>query len=126
MSYSINYLADEDIVEVKIDGRLNFQTAEQYSKEAVKLARHNNCAKFLIDHSKTTEQVGITKIHTTGDELQQFGFKDTDKVAIIISKSGKDSKLPESENQNSRLSLSKYFYENKIAEAINWLKEDLD
>ena len=123
MSYSIDYLADKGIVEIKIDGRLNFKTAEQYSKEAVNLGRHNNCTKFLFDHSNTTKQIGITKIHATGEELQQFGFKDSDRVAIIISNSSNESELPEAENQNSRLSLSKYFYEDNITEAFNWLAE---
>lgn len=123
MQYLIDYLLDKGVVKVKMNGRLNFQTAEQYSKEAIKLARENSCTKFLIDHTDTKLEEGIYKIHTAGEELQQFGFKDTDRIAIIISDSDNYSKLFETVNQNNRWSTFKYFNENNIEEAIQWLSE---
>ena len=88
MKYSVEYLPDKEIVSVKINGRLNYKFAEQYSKEAVRLANINDCDKFLFNHTETILNGDGMNLHATGDELQQFGFKNNDRVAIIY---GKDS-----------------------------------
>ncbi len=125
MDYSVSYLTDNKIVAIKMRGRLNFGIAEKYSKEALKLAHQNQCAKFLIDHTGTTLQGGLNKIHTSGDELQQFGFKDTDRIAVIISNKGDNSVLLNSINQNSRYSDVKYFISDNIDDAYKWLLESV-
>ena len=86
MEYTIEYLEDKKIVQVKVKGRVNFQIAQQYSMEARKLAHEYNCKKYLINHSKTSLEANIYKIHTDGDALEKFGFKNTEKVAIVISR----------------------------------------
>ena len=121
MKYTVDYIADKKIVDIKMKGRLNFQIAEEYSKEAIKLARQNDCTKFLIDHTGTTMQGGINKIHASGEELQQFGFKNTDRIAVVITNLGDDSNLLEPVNQNSRWSVLKYFYTDNTQEAFDWL-----
>lgn len=123
MEYLIEYLPDSKIVQIKIKGRLNFQIVEKYSREAVKLARQNDCTKFLFDHTETTLQSGVNRIHAAGEELQQFGFKNTDKIAIVITNQGNVSKFQESVNQNTRWCVSKYFDTDKMQEAVDWLLE---
>ena len=123
MEYTVDYLPDKKIVGVKMKGRLNFQIAEQFSREAVKLARKNDCTKFLIDHTETTMHEGVNKIHAAGAEFQQFGFKNTDRIAIVIANIGSEPNLQESVNQNSRVSVMKYFCADNIQEAFNWLLE---
>jgi len=123
MSYSVDYLPDKDMVLVKIKGRLNFKIAEQYSKEAVKLARQNDCRNFLIDHTETTIDEEIYKIHTAGEELQQFGFQNSDRIAIIVAKNSNYSKLLDTLKQNRMWSTFKYFNEDNIRDAYNWLLE---
>ncbi len=34
MEYTVEYLEDKKIVQVKVKGRVNYQLAEQYSREA--------------------------------------------------------------------------------------------
>ncbi|MBN1302655.1 MAG: hypothetical protein JW995_15660 [Melioribacteraceae bacterium] len=102
-------------------GRLNFKIAEQYSKEAIKLAHKNECTKFLINHTETLLSGTIDKIHTEGEELQQFGFKSTDQIAVILPNLGEDSNLVEPVNKNIRWSELKYFNSANIQEAFKWL-----
>jgi hypothetical protein len=122
MNYEIDYSPDVNIVSVKITGRLNFQLAEQYSKEAIKLARKNDCSKFLIDHSETDMEVGVTKLHTDGNVLEQFGFKNTDNIAIVISKAANDDNFPKDAGGNAKVSLLKYFDKADIKDALKWLE----
>jgi hypothetical protein len=121
MKYTVDYLSEKKIVEIKLQGRLNFQIAEQYSKEALKLARDNDCKKFLFDHKETIMNGPVTNIHTSGDEFQQFGYMDTDQIAIVIEKPNSDPNVHESENQNAHWSEIKYFSANSIKNAYNWL-----
>jgi len=123
MDYTINYLPDKKIVSVKMKGRLNFQIAEQFSREAVKLAKQNDCSSFLIDHSETQMSGGVNKIHASGEELQQFGFKSSDRIAIIIANHNNALDSVEPASYNSRWSVFKYFQADKIQEAYSWLSE---
>ena len=121
MEYKVEYLNDKRIISIKMKGRLSFQMAEKYSKEAIKLAHQNDCTYFLFDHSETEMQAGINKIHTSGEELQQFGFKDKDRIAIVISNDNQDLNSLQPASHNSRWSVFKYFYADDIQEAFNWL-----
>ena len=122
MSYTINYLKDKEIVQVKVQGRVNYSLAQQYSIEAIKLAREYNCKKFLINHTKTLLEAGIYKLHTDGDALEEFGFNSSDKIAIVISSDKKDSHLFETSDSNVKWSNFKYF--NTIEKAFGWLVGD--
>jgi hypothetical protein len=119
MEYTIDYLEDKNIIQVKVKGRVNFQIVKQYSIETVKLARENNCRKFLINHIKTLLEDGIYKIHTDGDALEQFGFKTTDKIAIVVSRSQDELRFSEATDSNVKWSNFKYFGDAK--EASRWL-----
>jgi hypothetical protein len=122
MSYTINYLKDKKIVQVEIQGRVNFSLAKQYSVEAIKLAHEYNCKKFLIDHTKTSMEAGIYKIHTDGDALEHFGFISSDKIAIVISSDKKDNHFSEITDSNVKWSNFKYF--NTMGKAVSWLIRD--
>lgn len=119
MDYTIDYLEDKKLVQVKVKGRVSFQIAQQYSIEAIKLAHENNCRKFLINHTLTKLENGIYKIHTDGDALEKFGFKSTDKIAIVVSRSRDDLRFSEATDANSKWSNFKYFGTAK--EAVRWL-----
>ena len=119
MEYTVEYLEDKKIVQVKVKGRVNFQIAQQYSNEARKLAHEYDCKKYLINHSKTSLEANIYKIHTDGDALEQFGFKSTDKVAIVISRSRDDLRFSEATDANVKWSNFKYF--DSAKEAVRWL-----
>lgn len=122
MSYTINYLKEKEIVQVEIQGRVNFSLAKQYSIEAIKLAHEHNCKKFLIDHTKTSLEAGIYKLHTDGDALEQFGFQSSDKIAIVISSDKKDNHFSEITDSNVKWSNFKYF--NTVEKAVSWLIRD--
>ena len=78
--------------------------------------------KFLINHAKTLTEAGIFKIHTDGDALEQFGFKSSDKIAIVISSDKNDSHFFETTDSNVKWSKFKYF--NTVEKAVRWLVVD--
>ncbi|MBU0558395.1 MAG: hypothetical protein KJ799_14395 [Bacteroidetes bacterium] len=121
MDYTIDYMPDKNIVVIQMKGRLNFQIAEQYSREAVKLARQNNCTKFLLNHTETEIRAAVNKFHTTGHELQQFGFKSTDRIAIVVTNLASHSNLLKPENKNNTWCNFNYFDAVKIEKAYKWL-----
>ena len=122
MSYKIDYLEDKKIIQVEIQKRVNFKIVQQYSIDAIKLARESNCKKFLINHSKTFLEAGIYKIHTDGDALEKFGFLSSDKIAIVISSDKNNSHFFETADSNVKWSNFKYF--NNLDNALIWLLQD--
>lgn len=122
MNYKLNFLQDKEIVSIQYDGRLSFQNARESSIEATKLARLNNCNKYLIDHTGTSLEQGVYKLHTDGASLEQFGFKNTDRVAILISGEKDEHYFVEKQSQEARWCDVKYF--DGIEEAEQWLKSD--
>ncbi|HSD64943.1 MAG TPA: hypothetical protein VLB50_14165 [Ignavibacteriaceae bacterium] len=122
MSYKMNYLDDKKIVQVDITGRLNFETVQKYSTEALKLAHEYNCSKFLINHTLTLPEAGGYKLHADGDTLEHFGFKSIDKIAIVVTKAKDHEHFIESEKSNIKWCNFRYF--DDISKAYNWLMEN--
>lgn len=121
MEYTVDFLPDKNIVHIRVKGRLNFQLAQRYSKEAIKIARLNKCRCFILDHTETLLKDDVNKLHSSGEELQQFGFKNTDKIAIIVPQKSKNSIHYEALNENSRMSILKYFFSGDFSTANKWL-----
>ena len=121
--YTVNYLADKKIVSVITKGRVNFKSAEESAKEALKLAHQNNCSKFLLNHTETTEHGSVNTLHTSEAELRQFGFKNTDRIAIMVSNPAYNSTPQEPTSKSSHWSVLKYFDADDTNKAINWLLE---
>jgi hypothetical protein len=120
MGYIIDYKPDKDYVNIKVKGKLNFKLAEEYSIEAIKLAHENNCRKFLINHTETKlEETGIYKLHTDGAALEKFGFKNIDKIAIVILHTKDDRLFFEKIEHDAKWSNFKYF--GTVEEALYWL-----
>ena len=121
MKYKIDLVNSKKIIEITISGRLNFQVVEEYSKEAVKLGRKNDCNRFLINHREITLRKEMINLHTTGDELQQFGFKKSDRVAIIVGNRASVRNFQDHGNINSSWSSIKYFFSDHYNDAHDWL-----
>ncbi len=124
MKYTVEYSPEKEVITLNIQGRLNFQFVEQYSKEAVKLARINDCKKFLLNLKDITLRKEMINLHTTGDELQQFGYKNTDRVAILIGNRASVRNFQDLGNINSNWSTIKYFFSDHIIDAFEWLNEN--
>ena len=122
MEYKVSFNASGNIVCIKNEGRLNFQKASQYSIEATKLAHRHNCNKYLIDHTDTLLERGLYRLHTDGAALENFGFKSTDRVAIILSGEGDGHLLNDEEVNAAKWCSVKYFY--ALKKAKKWLAKN--
>jgi hypothetical protein len=120
MDYKVSFLPTKGIVKIKNEGRLSFHKVRKYSVEATKLGHLNRCNKYLIDHSDTDLEHGIYKLHTDGGALQQFGFKNNDRIAIVISRKKDGHYFDERKAQEAKWCSKKYFSD--INKAIAWLK----
>lgn len=122
--YTVSFNADNNIIYVKNGGRLTFQKASQYSTESTKLARQHNCSRYIIDHTDTRLEHGLYKLHTDGAALENFGFKNTDRVAVILSGESEGKFLNEKAVNAAKWCSIKYFTVAKDAES--WLAEDIN
>ena len=122
MEYTLEYLENIKTVQVVVSGRVNFKLAQQYSLQAIKLARENNCKKYLINHLKTLSEEGVYKLHTDGDALEKFGFKSGDKLAVVISRGKNNHYFGDETDTNAKWCTFKYF--DSVAIAVLWLTEE--
>ena len=120
-NYTIDYLIDEKIICISIFGRLDYQSAMNYSKKALSLAKKKSCSSFIFDHRFTIFPGKSMNFHTSEEELQQFGFISSDKIAIVIQEQRDNYKFEEQKSRNMSWSILKYFYSNNISNAISWL-----
>jgi len=121
MAYLVKFLSDQKVISITVEGKLNFGMVKQFTTEAIKLSHTYKCNNFLIDHTKTTLQEGIYKLHTDGEELEQFGFQKTDRIAIVISRKKDDKHF--SEKTYLELGWNKLQYFDEVKDALEWLVE---
>ena len=121
MGYATEYQSDNEIVVIKVEGKLNFDIVRQYSTESTKLARLNKCEKFLIEHTGKDHKSESYHIHADRSELEQFGFTKTDLIAIVISLSKQDHLAMESAGYDAGWNNVKYF--KSVEEASHWLND---
>jgi hypothetical protein len=122
MGYETEYQSYKGIVKVTIDGKLNFEIVRKYSIDSTKLAHRNKCKKFLIEHSGEDQKSETYHIHADSSELEQFGYKKTDMVAIVTSLPEKDQLSLVTAGYNAGWSNVKFFQ--NAGEAIRWLMEE--
>ncbi|MBK7981830.1 MAG: hypothetical protein IPK06_17835 [Ignavibacteriae bacterium] len=120
-NYTIDYLIDEKIICISVFGRLDFQSAMNYSKKAIVLGKKKGCCSFIFDHRYSISPGKALNFHTSEDELQQFGFISSDKIAIVVQEQRDGYKIDEQKYRNMSWSILKYFYSNNISTAITWL-----
>lgn len=118
MDASVNFQEENNIVTINVKGRINFSTVDKYFKTAQKIARSTNCHKYLLDHTET-EFNNDYNLHTSGSELQQFGFNPNDKIAILITKNFNHSAEKNEVYNFVGWCDFKYFFSK--SEAVDWL-----
>jgi len=62
MEYSVDYLPDKNIVCIKMTGQIKLHIAEQYSKDAIKLAHQYNALGFYLTTQKQQYKAESAKI----------------------------------------------------------------
>ena len=85
MKYSINYLEDVGVVEVKSLGKPTFKEFTKKSIEAVELAQEKNTKLFLADDSQLEAPLNVEEIFAFPDLWERIGSSREDRLAVVVS-----------------------------------------
>jgi len=119
MEWSIIYNEQNALIEITVEGTIVSQQTAQMAMQRIKIARKENCNKFLIDY--TDAVVGDSTIETyqfmTG--LERLGITHQDSLAIVHSNDYVQHHFAETVAMSRGWSNIQYFSDRE--EAIDWL-----
>ncbi len=85
MNWEIDYLEEDNIVQVKTNGHLRWEDKKKLSQETLAAGREKNARAFLIDHKDATFALSVLEIDKLPDMFKALGFGPEDKMAILFS-----------------------------------------
>jgi hypothetical protein len=119
MKWDIFFDESNTLVKVIVEGKIQAQSTAEMAIEGIKLARENNCSKFLIDYTLAQVEDSIIDTHNFMANLEKLGITLKDKIAIVYSKDKEKHYFAETVAANRGWTNIKYFFE--IDAATNWL-----
>ena len=123
MEYSIDYLPEKKTVMVRFSGVINDTgPVQKAAREMTTLASEHKCTKFLADYTDATLEVDTIDLYESANLLLDLGFKQTDKVASIISGDRESIEFFQTVAQNRGWFNVRIFADRESA--FQWLEEE--
>jgi len=88
MAWKLQYLADEDVVQVTAEGLHDRKMLRDLTRDAVVAGHQHGCARFLIDHRLTRLALGAAEIFDMPRRGEDAGFGNDLRIAILIEPDG--------------------------------------
>ena len=84
MSYAIEYLENEGIVQIINTGVFTHEDFENQAREALEISRLKKCKKFLVDCTSMIVQSQIIDIYFAPDFYEKIGAPRENKIALVV------------------------------------------
>jgi hypothetical protein len=84
MNWVVEYLQDSKVVRVTAEGEADRTALRQLTRDAVAAGHRYGCARFLIDHRRTTLALGTAEIFDMPRRGEDAGFGDGLRIAMLI------------------------------------------
>jgi hypothetical protein len=88
MAWTVEHLTDRDVVRVVANGPADRAALRALTRDAVVAGHLHRCARFLIDHRRTTLVLGTTEIFDMPRRGEDAGFGGDLRIAILIDADG--------------------------------------
>ncbi|WP_374603384.1 hypothetical protein [Arenimonas sp.] len=88
MGWNIEYLADQDVVQVTAEGLHDRRTLRELTRDAVVAGHQHRCPRFLVDHRRTRLALGAAEIFDMPRRGEDAGFGPDLRIAILIEADG--------------------------------------
>jgi len=120
MGYTIEYIAEDDIVQVTVIGTFNFDCTLDMTSDVIKQLSNNGSHRLLQDHRQASLEMSTLEIFKLPRVAKAFGLASNTKVALVYDPEQKDYQFIETTTVNQGYVL-KIFTD--IREAKIWLIE---
>lgn len=124
MGMKIDYLEEEGIVVIKIEGGSSFEEHKKKCREILEFGRERGSNKFLADHRNIDIHYNILQIDDLPKMFREIGFTGEEKVALLHCDSQKDKfEFFSSASYLANLNFRPFSDEHI---AMEWLKSETD
>jgi hypothetical protein len=120
MGYSIEYVEEDDIVQVTVVGPFSFDSTLDMTSDVIRELSNNGSHRLLQDHRQASLEMSTLDIFKLPRVAKAFGLASNTKVALVYNQDQKDYKFIETTTVNQGYVL-KVFAD--IREAKQWLIE---
>jgi hypothetical protein len=88
MGWTVEYLQDRDVVRIVAEGAADRAQLRALTRDAVVAGHLHRCARFLVDHRRTTLALGTTEIFDMPRRGEDAGFGPDLRIALLIDADG--------------------------------------
>ena len=120
MGYTIEYLEEDDIVQVTVGGPFSFDSTLDMTSDVIKELSNNDSHRLLQDHRQASLEMSTLEIFKLPRVAKAFGLSSNTKVALVYNQDHKDYKFIETTTVNLGHVLKIF---TNIREAKRWLIE---
>ncbi len=120
MHWTIEYIADEDILYIKTSGVLTREPANAMVEEIVRAADTYQCNRQIVDHRETTFALKLLEYYERPALNQQIGISYSWKIAMVFKELNKDTYFMETVFRNRGFQFRQFL---TVEEAKDWLKQ---
>ncbi|KFL36103.1 hypothetical protein [Arenimonas donghaensis] len=125
MTWKVQYLADEDVVQVTAQGLHDRAMLRELTRDAVAAGHRHGTPRFLIDHRLTRLALGTAEIFDMPKRGEDAGFGNQLRIAILIDADGParaDFEFYAVQCGNLGIHFMRLFFDRD--QAMEWLKSD--
>lgn len=118
--WTIEHLAEDEIILLKSKGQMNVPSANAMVKELAEAAAKNHCFRHLIDHRETIFAFHILDYYERPSVNEGLGVSRRFQTAMVFSQFTKDTRFMENVFRNRGYNLRHF---TDVDEAKAWLKD---
>src|SRR5690606_34599354 len=100
MEWTIDYLADEEILYIKTKGRLTKEDANAMLRDVVQAMEEHGCYKQLVDHRETVFELSTFQYYERPDVNREIGMSYSWKIAMIFKELTENTRFMETVFRN--------------------------
>jgi hypothetical protein len=120
LEWTIEYLAEIDIIYVKTRGVLTMQNSNQMVREAVAAMEQHQCFKHIVDHRETKFTLTIADYYQRPATNEGIGLSHRSKIAMVFRELNENTRFMETVFNNRGYNFRQF---SDLDEAKNWMME---
>jgi hypothetical protein len=121
MPYQITSIEKDGLVVIKVTEFMNSEVAEQISKEIKSTENSKGLNKYLFDMRESQSKEALPNIYKFVSDLEKFGFRRSEKIALLYESDEMHHKFAESVAVNIGFQVKAFRSEK---EALDWLRNE--
>ncbi|MBL8051490.1 MAG: hypothetical protein JNM46_09740 [Anaerolineales bacterium] len=118
MEWTIEYIAEQQLICIKTKGILTRESANAMLKDVVQAMEIHACQKQLVDHRDTTFSLSVLEYYERPDVNREIGMSYTWKIAMVFKELNENTRFMETVFRNRGYNFHQF---DDIEKAREWV-----